>query len=107
MIRPTRYCTKIKPTTPWAAKESVDRWKNVKAANGNAIVPTTGGTLANGTATLTIAAGALIGGLLFRMLGLFPQLENVAISLRDIVAALVGSLIVLAAFWLWRRYGKS
>jgi uncharacterized membrane protein YeaQ/YmgE (transglycosylase-associated protein family) len=52
-------------------------------------------------------AGALIGGFLFRMLGLFPQLENVAVSLRDIVAAFVGSLIVLGAFWLWRRYGKS
>jgi uncharacterized membrane protein YeaQ/YmgE (transglycosylase-associated protein family) len=51
-------------------------------------------------------AGALIGGLLFRMLGLFPQLDSVAVSLRDIVAAFVGSLIVLGAFWLWRRYGK-
>jgi uncharacterized membrane protein YeaQ/YmgE (transglycosylase-associated protein family) len=52
-------------------------------------------------------AGALVGGFLFRMLGLFPQLENVAISLRDIVAAFVGSLIVLGAFWLWQRYSKS
>jgi uncharacterized membrane protein YeaQ/YmgE (transglycosylase-associated protein family) len=52
-------------------------------------------------------AGALVGGFLFRMFGLFPQLENVAISLRDIVAAFVGSLIVLGAFWLWQRYGKS
>jgi uncharacterized membrane protein YeaQ/YmgE (transglycosylase-associated protein family) len=51
-------------------------------------------------------AGALVGGFLFRMLGLFPQLENVAISLRDVVSALVGSLIVLGAFWIWRRYAK-
>ena len=51
--------------------------------------------------------GALVGGLLFRMLGLFPGLDSVAISLRDIVAAFVGSLIVLAAFWLWQRYSKS
>ncbi len=51
--------------------------------------------------------GALVGGLLFRMFGLFPGLDSVAISLRDIVAAFVGSLIVLAAFWLWQRYSKS
>ena len=51
--------------------------------------------------------GALVGGLLFRMLGLFPRLDRVSISLRDIVAALVGSLIVLAAFWAWQRYTKS
>ena len=51
--------------------------------------------------------GALVGGLLFRMFGLFPGLDSVAISLRDIVAAFVGSLIVLAVFWLWQRYSKS
>jgi uncharacterized membrane protein YeaQ/YmgE (transglycosylase-associated protein family) len=52
-------------------------------------------------------AGALIGGLLFRMFGLFPGLDRIAISLRDVVAALVGSLIVLAALWLWQRFGKA
>ena len=51
-------------------------------------------------------AGALIGGLLFRMLGLFPGLDKISISLRDVVAALVGSLIVLAALWLWQRFKK-
>ena len=49
-------------------------------------------------------AGAFVGGLLFRLLGLFPGLDRVAISLRDVVAAVVGSLLVLAALWLWRRY---
>jgi uncharacterized membrane protein YeaQ/YmgE (transglycosylase-associated protein family) len=47
--------------------------------------------------------GALVGGLLFRVLGLFPSLANVAISLRDVVAAFVGSLLVLTALWLWQR----
>jgi uncharacterized membrane protein YeaQ/YmgE (transglycosylase-associated protein family) len=47
--------------------------------------------------------GALVGGLLFRMLGLFPGLDRVAISLRDVVAAVIGSLIVLTALWLWQR----
>ena len=43
-------------------------------------------------------AGAIVGGLLFRLLGLL---------LRDGVAAFVGSLIVLAAIWLWQRFAKS
>ena len=49
-------------------------------------------------------AGALIGGLLFRLFGWFPSLDKIAISLRDIVAAVIGSLIVLLAIWLWRRF---
>lgn len=51
--------------------------------------------------------GAVVGGSLFRLLGLLPGLDNVAISLRDVVAALVGSLLILAAFWLWQRYAAS
>ena len=51
--------------------------------------------------------GALVGGLLFRAFGLLPGLEKVAISLRDIVAAVVGSLLVLAALWLWQRWKGS
>lgn len=52
-------------------------------------------------------AGALVGGLLFRLIGLFPGLDRIAISLRDVVAALVGSLIVLTALWAWHRYRKA
>jgi uncharacterized membrane protein YeaQ/YmgE (transglycosylase-associated protein family) len=52
-------------------------------------------------------AGALIGGVLFRVLGIFPELDRVAISLRDVVAAFVGSLLVLAGLWLWQRSRKS
>jgi uncharacterized membrane protein YeaQ/YmgE (transglycosylase-associated protein family) len=48
-------------------------------------------------------AGALVGGALFRLLGLFPDLDKIAISLRDVVAALIGSLIVLGALWLRQR----
>jgi uncharacterized membrane protein YeaQ/YmgE (transglycosylase-associated protein family) len=50
--------------------------------------------------------GALIGGLLFRWLNLLPGLDKVSVSLRDIVAAVVGSLLVLLAIWLVRRYAK-
>ena len=48
-------------------------------------------------------AGALIGGLLFRAFGLLTALDKVSISLRDLVAAVAGSLIVLLALWLWHR----
>jgi uncharacterized membrane protein YeaQ/YmgE (transglycosylase-associated protein family) len=51
--------------------------------------------------------GALIGGLLFRMLGLWPGLDRVSISLRDVVAAVIGSLIVLSALWLWQRSKRA
>jgi uncharacterized membrane protein YeaQ/YmgE (transglycosylase-associated protein family) len=48
-------------------------------------------------------AGAIVGGILFRLFGLFPALDQVTISLRDVVAAFVGSLIVVAAYWIWQR----
>jgi uncharacterized membrane protein YeaQ/YmgE (transglycosylase-associated protein family) len=48
-------------------------------------------------------AGALVGGFLFRLFGLLPDLDKIAISLRDIVAALVGSLLVLLALWVWQQ----
>ena len=51
-------------------------------------------------------AGALIGGLLFRLLRLFSGLDRVAISLRDVVAAVIGSPLVLIGLWLWQRFKK-
>jgi len=51
--------------------------------------------------------GAIIGGLLFRIFGIWPGLGKIAISLRDIVSAVVGSLLVLGALWLWRRFVAS
>ena len=51
-------------------------------------------------------AGALVGGLIFRLLGLLPGLDKYAISLRDVVAAVVGSMLVLVAFWFWQRSKK-
>jgi uncharacterized membrane protein YeaQ/YmgE (transglycosylase-associated protein family) len=51
--------------------------------------------------------GALVGGLLFRLLGLFPDLDKVTVSLRDVVAAVVGSLLILAALWLVQRFRRS
>lgn len=51
--------------------------------------------------------GALLGGLLFRLLGLFPELDKVTVSLRDVVAAVVGSLLILAALWLMQHFRRS
>jgi len=50
--------------------------------------------------------GALIGGELFHWLNLLPSLDKISVSLRDIVAAVAGSLLVLLAIWLVRRYAK-
>ena len=47
--------------------------------------------------------GALIGGAIFRLFGIWPGLDAFAISLRDVVAAFVGSLIFLAVLWFVRR----
>jgi uncharacterized membrane protein YeaQ/YmgE (transglycosylase-associated protein family) len=51
--------------------------------------------------------GALVGGQLFRMFGIFAGLDRVAVSLRDVVAALIGSFLVLAVIGLWQRFRKS
>lgn len=51
--------------------------------------------------------GALIGGFVFRVFGLLQPLELVSISLRDVVAAFIGSLVVLAAVWLWQRFQRA
>jgi uncharacterized membrane protein YeaQ/YmgE (transglycosylase-associated protein family) len=48
-------------------------------------------------------AGALLGGFLFRLLGILPSLDKISISARDIVSSLVGSILVLGLLWLWRR----
>jgi uncharacterized membrane protein YeaQ/YmgE (transglycosylase-associated protein family) len=52
-------------------------------------------------------AGALVGGFLFRMFGIFPGLDLISISLRDVVSAVIGALLILAAYWIWQRSRKS
>jgi uncharacterized membrane protein YeaQ/YmgE (transglycosylase-associated protein family) len=46
--------------------------------------------------------GALIGGFVFNLFGIWPGLDSVDISLRDIVSAFVGSLIFLLVLWFFR-----
>ncbi|MGB3718975.1 MAG: GlsB/YeaQ/YmgE family stress response membrane protein [Proteobacteria bacterium] len=50
--------------------------------------------------------GALVGGLIFRIFNLLPDLEQIAISLRDVAAATVGSLIFLVALWIWQHFSR-
>jgi uncharacterized membrane protein YeaQ/YmgE (transglycosylase-associated protein family) len=46
--------------------------------------------------------GALIGGVIFKVLNIAPNLDTISISLRDVLAAFVGSLIFLAILWAFR-----
>jgi len=50
--------------------------------------------------------GALVGGALFRVLDLLPVLEQVAISARDVVSAVTGSLLFLLGWWIWRQLSR-
>jgi uncharacterized membrane protein YeaQ/YmgE (transglycosylase-associated protein family) len=51
--------------------------------------------------------GAFVGGLLFRLFGLFPDLDRITISLRDVVAACAGSLLILLALWGMERFRRA
>jgi uncharacterized membrane protein YeaQ/YmgE (transglycosylase-associated protein family) len=51
-------------------------------------------------------AGALIGGGVFRVFGLLPSLDRIAISMRDVVAAFAGSLLLLIVLWVWQYFRK-
>ena len=50
--------------------------------------------------------GALLGGLLFRIFRLFPNLDKFSVSIRDIVSALIGSGLVLLILRVWQRLPK-
>lgn len=79
------------------------------------VVGLIGGTLAGRVATRSMAgfglwsnlalgcAGAIVGGALFELFNLLPDLDKVAISARDVVAAVLGSILVLAARRVWLR----
>lgn len=51
--------------------------------------------------------GAIVGGLLFRFFKIFPELDKISISLRDLLSAFFGSLLVLAAVWIWQNYNAG
>jgi uncharacterized membrane protein YeaQ/YmgE (transglycosylase-associated protein family) len=47
--------------------------------------------------------GAVVGGFLFKFFGVLPSLDTVAISLRDVISAVLGSLLLLGGVAWWRR----
>ena len=48
--------------------------------------------------------GALMGGVLFRLFNILPGLETIAVSLRDVLSAVVGAMLFLAGLWAWHKY---
>ena len=48
--------------------------------------------------------GALIGGFLFKLFNVDLGLEKIVVSLEDLVAAFVGSLLFLFGVWIIRKY---
>lgn len=51
--------------------------------------------------------GALLGGVLFRLFHIDLGLEQIQVSAKDLVSALLGSLLLLAILWLVRRLRRG
>jgi uncharacterized membrane protein YeaQ/YmgE (transglycosylase-associated protein family) len=47
--------------------------------------------------------GALLGGLIFKFLGILTSLDAISISLRDVVSAVVGALLLLVGVAIVRK----
>jgi uncharacterized membrane protein YeaQ/YmgE (transglycosylase-associated protein family) len=47
--------------------------------------------------------GALVGGFLFRLLGIEFALGEIKVTLEDLISAFVGSLLCILAWWLIRK----
>ena len=47
--------------------------------------------------------GALLGGFIFKFLGILPSLDAISISLRDVVSAVVGALLLLVGVSIARK----
>jgi hypothetical protein len=43
---------------------------------------------------------------LFRLFDLLPALEQVAISARDVVSSVIGSLLFLLGWWIWDKFAR-
>ena len=47
--------------------------------------------------------GALVGGFLFRLLGIDFGLGEIKVTFEDLISAFVGSLLCILAWWLIRK----
>jgi len=52
-------------------------------------------------------AGALIGGAIFRVFRIDLGLGRIAISFEDLIAACIGSLILVFGMWIWQVFKKE
>jgi uncharacterized membrane protein YeaQ/YmgE (transglycosylase-associated protein family) len=52
-------------------------------------------------------AGAVVGGLLFGLMGIDFGLGQITVSVADLLAAFIGSLLCIGAWALWKRRGAS
>ena len=101
-------------------KSSIGKEKTMNETLGNIIVWMIIGMLAGSLTGLAVKrgkkgfgwyinlgigmVGALIGGFLFNQFNIARGLENISVSLRDIVAAFVGSLIFLVIVFFSRKW---
>jgi uncharacterized membrane protein YeaQ/YmgE (transglycosylase-associated protein family) len=51
--------------------------------------------------------GGLIGGSLFQIFNISLGLENISVSLQDLIAAFIGSLIFLTIVWAIKKHSQS
>ena len=51
--------------------------------------------------------GALIGGGIFNLFKIDLGLGQIAVTFEDLLAAFIGSLIVVLVVWIWRRRRKA
>jgi uncharacterized membrane protein YeaQ/YmgE (transglycosylase-associated protein family) len=49
-------------------------------------------------------SGALVGGAVFALFNLLPNLDKISISARDLLAAFLGSLLVFIIHWAWQKF---
>lgn len=49
-------------------------------------------------------SGALVGGAVFALFNLLPNLDKISISARDLLAAFLGSLVVFMVHWVWQKF---
>ena len=47
--------------------------------------------------------GAVVGGLLFDLLRINYGMEDITVSLQDLVSAVAGSLLFILAVWIYRK----
>ena len=47
--------------------------------------------------------GAVIGGVIFNIFNIGIRLAEISISLQDILAGFVGSLLLLFGGWIWKK----